>query len=254
MRRLVLISSVQVLLTLLYFDNVTPELVYSFMPVTWPLSRHYLSPEAKAEKSKNIPPGIQEVVTGMMLGDGYIRMHGNDAHMKIHQKDKAFVEHLWNMFISIALVGAAAKLCSHLDKRNGKTTYSYQFATFTLPYFTGLFNQWYKLVNGKKLKVIPANIAELLTPRAFAYWIAGDGTFSKRHSVIQIATNSFSPEEIDLLRAVLLECYDIDSSRVLSGNKGRDQYIIRIPRRELAKVQDLIQCHMPPMMLYRIGL
>lgn len=69
-----------------------------------------------------------------------------------------------------------------------------------------------------------------------------------------MATNSFSPEEIDLLRAVLLERYDNNSSRVLSGNKGRDQYIIRIPRRELAKVQDLIQCHMPATTQYRIGL
>jgi len=79
-----------------------------------------------------------------------------------------------------------------------------------------------------------------------------------------------------LLRAVLLERYEapygaggygrpIYSSRVLSGTKGRDQYIIRIPRgrlcarvhwdpRELTKVQDLIKAHMPSMMHYRIGL
>jgi len=158
------------------------------------------------------------------------------------------------MFNSIGIVGAAARFNTHLDKRNGNTTYSYLFFTFTLPYFTSLFNQWYKVIDGKTVKVIPANIGELLSPCAIAYWFAGDGSFHKRYSVIQVATNSFSPEEIDLLRAVLLERYDINSTRVLSGNKGRDQYIIRIPRRELGKVQDLIQCHMPATMLYRIGL
>jgi hypothetical protein len=131
---------------------------------------------------------------------------------------------------------------------------SYKFSTFTLPYFTSLFNQWYKVVDGKRIKFIPPNIGDLLTPCAIAFWFAGDGTFSKRYSVIQVATNSFSPEEIDLLRSLLLERHDIDSSRVLSGNKGRDQYIIRIPKRELAKVQDLIQYHMPATTQYRIGL
>jgi hypothetical protein len=98
----------------------------------------------------------------------------------------------------------------------------------------------------KKVKVVPTNISELLSPCAIAYWFAGDGTFHKGKSVIQVATNSFTPEEVDLLRAVLLERYDIHSSRVLGGTKGRDQYIIRIPRRELTKVQDLIKviCHL----------
>jgi len=70
---------------------------------------------------------------------GASECHGTDGHMKIHQKDKGFVELLWNMFNSIGLARAATRLCSHLDKRNGNTTYSYQFVTFTLPYFTRQF-------------------------------------------------------------------------------------------------------------------
>jgi len=169
-------------------------------------SKCYPRPEEKAAISKNIPPEIQELVTGMMLGDGYIRMHGSDAHLQIHQKEapygaggygrpKEFVELLWNIFNSIGIVGAAPKLNTHLNKRNGNTTntISYKFYTFTLPYFTTLFNQWYKVINGKNVKVIPTNISELLSPCAIGYWFAGDGTFHKGKSVIQVATNSFTP-------------------------------------------------------------
>jgi hypothetical protein len=165
------------------------------MPAFGPLSKCYPRPEEKAAISKNIPPEIQELVTGMMLGDGYIRMHGSDAHLQIHQKDKEFVELLWNIFNSIGIVGAAPKLNTHLNKRNGNTTntISYKFYTFTLPYFTTLFNQWYKVINGKNVKVIPTNISELLSPCAIGYWFAGDGTFHKGKSVIQVATNSFTP-------------------------------------------------------------
>jgi len=148
--RLVRIFLVLVALTLLYPTTSTPELVYSFMTVFGPLSKCYLRPEEKAAISKNIPPEIQEVITGMMLGDGHIRMHGNDAHMGIHQKDKEFVELLWNMFNCIGIVKAAPKLNTHLNKRDGNTTISYIFYTFTLPYFTTLFNQWYKVIDGKK--------------------------------------------------------------------------------------------------------
>jgi len=36
--------------------------------------------------------------------------------------------------------------------------------TFTLPFFTKLYNQWYKEVEGKNVQVIPSNIDETLTP------------------------------------------------------------------------------------------
>jgi hypothetical protein len=32
---------------------------------------------------------------------------------------------------------------------------------------------WYRNVDGKNVKVLPANIADLLTPIAIAYWLGG---------------------------------------------------------------------------------
>jgi len=58
--------------------------------------------------------------------------------------------------------------CTTFDKRTGET-YSafYFFSTFTLPFFTELHSKGYRKVDGKNVKVLPENIAELLTPRAW---------------------------------------------------------------------------------------
>jgi hypothetical protein len=52
-----------------------------------------------------------------------------------------------------------------------------------------------------------------------------------------------------------LDKYNIESTINIGRNsKGVEQYLIRIPKRELNKLQSLIKEHMPPMMMTRIGL
>lgn len=90
---------------------------------------------------------------------------------------------------------------------------------------------------------------ELLTPRAIAYWISGDGSFNKKQRYIVISTESFTPAEVYTLRSVLLDRYGIESTRC-AQNQAKEQYIIRIPKREVAKVQHLVKPHIPSIMAY----
>lgn len=184
--------------------------------------------------------------------------------MIIGQKDKSFVDHLWVLFDSIRIVGAGPREHYYLDKRTGKTYISYHFETYTHPYLTELHHDWYKKVNGKNFKVLPLNIAERVwpltlrpsarpTPIALAYWLAGDSHFDKRDGSIVIATQSFTPSEVDLLRSILLNNLNIESTRTVA-NKGKEQYKIRIPKREVGKLQQIVKPYIPPMMAYRVGL
>jgi hypothetical protein len=43
----------------------------------------------------------------------------------------------------------------------------------TLPFFTQLFQVWYKNMDGQNIQVLPDNISELLTHIALAYWLSG---------------------------------------------------------------------------------
>jgi len=60
--------------------------------------------------------------------------------------------------------------------------------------------------------VLPSNIAELLTPVAIAFWAAWDGYYQKDVGVSWLCTDSLTPDEVDLLRSILLSKYGIKSS------------------------------------------
>lgn len=217
------------------------------------LFHHYVSPEDKEKLSKALPSSFDEINTGMMLGDGNIRINGKHALLSVQQKNKEFVDHLWIICNGFDIVVNPVKKLIRVDKRSHNTTITYGFQTLTLPYFTDLYKQWYQKVSKTTVKVIPVNIEKFLTPLAIAYWIAGDGTFDKSKSRVIICTDNFTKEECELLQNVLLK-YNIKTYLKLSGVKSKDQYRIVIPKRELEKFQILVVDHLHPSVYYRIGL
>ena len=85
------------------------------------------------------------------------------------------------------------------DKRTGKVYSTIYFLTRSLPCFNELYNLFY--VNG--VKVVPQNIAELITPLGLAFWICDDGCFQKSHNIVILCTDSFPLEQVTLLIDVL---------------------------------------------------
>jgi hypothetical protein len=48
----------------------------------------YVSTDVKISISKNIPDKFKEIMVGVLLGDGNLRMNGNHALLSIQQTDK----------------------------------------------------------------------------------------------------------------------------------------------------------------------
>jgi hypothetical protein len=99
------------------------------------------------------------------------------------------------------------------------------------------------------MKIIPGNIAELLTPVALAFWCASDATFNR--GAVELCTDSFTAAEVDILRSILLTKYGINSTRVSNGT-GKDR--IRIAKSSMPTLQALVSDHIPQSMRYRVGL
>lgn len=156
----------------------------------------------------------------MLLSDASLQKRkGSGNHnswLIFQQKDKEFVYHLWELFNTVGIVGALPALVKSTLSATGKTDYSYQFNTFALPFFTALRSQWFQSVDGKNIKVIPSN--SLLTPVAFAYWLCGAVSFYKAKGAIAISTDSLRQEEVVLLRSLILQNLNIDSTRVSNGH------------------------------------
>jgi hypothetical protein len=63
-------------------------------------------------------------------------------------------------------------------------------------------NYYHYLFYKNKIKIIPKNIGELLTPVGLAYLIMGDGIYIKGKGV-RICTDSYIKEDVELLAEVL---------------------------------------------------
>jgi hypothetical protein len=147
---------------------------------------------------------LSNEIVGMIVGMLEVTHILNfKARMQVHLGNNSFANHLRNLFDSHGIVGATPRENSTFLEKNGKTYLSYSISTFTLPFFSWLHNLWYIKVEGRNIKVLPSNLAELLTPVALAYWIAVDGCLDKSQGAIQIATNSLSLAEVDQLRSIL---------------------------------------------------
>jgi hypothetical protein len=59
----------------------------------------------------------------------------------------------------------------------------------------------------------------------------------RRTGAYVVSTDSFTAQEVALLRSVLLNNFTIESTQVDNG-KGKDQYSIYIPKREVPKLKE----------------
>lgn len=221
----------------------------------------------REEKEKIIiPEDFHQMIIGMLLGDG--SLYGGSSFW-IEQKDKDFVEHLWKKFSEINLVVKSPQKRTKIDKRlnvNGiqyNDSYTYHFKSCSLPYFKNLYKKWYTISgelskSGKKkmTKIIPNDLK--ITPISLAYWIAGDGYFSKRKKdgFLIIHTNSFTLKENKLLSEILLRDCNVNSC-LISRNKPSNngvEYMIKIRRIEMNNLIEIVEKHLFKTFFYKLGI
>ena len=192
---------------------------------------------------------LKDILVGLFLGDlyGQKKTINSNVHLQFVQGlvNKDYLQHLYELFKNYCT--AAPKISDMLpDKRTGKAYSRIRFNTYSLPCFNELYDSFYP--EGKK--IIPSNIFDLITPLGIAYWICDDGYFDKRGRAVVIATQGFSPEEVNLLGKILTDKFNLKCSINLS-NGG---FIVRISAKSLLVLQSLLSPVMPPMMRHKIGL
>lgn len=141
----------------------------------------------------------------------------------------------------------------HIIKRpNKKLVYSFQ--TLTLPFFTNLHSDWYQIINNQKIKVLPLNLDSLFTPLAFAFLIMGDGSWDKNSSRLVLHLNNFTLVEVERIRSILLNKFEISSYTVKTAHSDKERgYILKIPAKDVYKVKALVSDHIYSSLKYKIG-
>lgn len=171
----------------------------------------------------------------------------SNARVVISQSKKQsdWVYNIYHLFKEFA--ASHPRESSSFLKETGNTRHYIWFQTRALPCFNELYAQFYK----NKIKIIPLNIIELLTPISLAYWIMGDGTWTG--SGLRLHTDNSKVDEVHLL----IKCINIKfslNSTINVANKSRGQYSIYIPKKDMQVVRNIVSPYLLHTFLYKLGI
>ncbi|CAK7920237.1 putative LAGLIDADG endonuclease (mitochondrion) [[Candida] anglica] len=158
---------------------------------------------------------MKEIIYGSLLGDAFAekRDGGKGTRISFYQ-ESSHSDYLYYLHSLMANLGYCntklPKITTRLGK-NGNIKHMMRFHTWTYDQFNKMYAEWY--VN--KVKRMPYNMGEYLTPLALAMWIMNDG--AKVGKGLKLSTNSFTLEDIKLLMFMLDNKYNIKSSYQMAG-------------------------------------
>lgn len=197
------------------------------------------------------------VIHGLMLGDGHIAINKNigDDTFKYTQTFGQFAEPFANCVYDIFREYCSDKGLYTYKVQSGKDSPLYQrwiVRTKTHDVFDE-FDTMYYIYNklGKRIKIVPLNIEDYLTPVALAFLVMSDGSFHKQKHIVKIYTNSFTKAEVQLLSNAIFNNFGIQLS-VTRATK--EEYTLIVRKSILTKFQQIVKAYMIPSLLYRIGL
>ena len=153
--------------------------------------------------------------------------------------------HIYSHFINLA--GKEPKVYIRKpDKRTNKIYSSMQFKTLAF----SCLNYYYDLFYKEGKKIIPSNISDLLTARAFLrrYWISDDGGIGADGQTI-LYCQSYSLEEVTLLTNALENNFKL---RTRVHEIRPNQRIIVIPVKQIVSLKEIILPYIHYSMLYKI--
>ncbi len=189
----------------------------------------------------------RDIIVGTTLGDGHL-VTGNNGRtfsLKIEHSinQKEYVD--W-LFLKL---GSLVRTAPHIKRQTvkGKVYLKYYFNTLGLPVLQEYGQRFY--VQHKK--VVPKDIAELVTPLSLAVWFMDDGSCKSRfHKARILNTQGFDDCDLQILREMLTQKFNI-ATTLRNQREGKQIYI---PSLEIDKFIDLIKPFIVPSMEYKINL
>lgn len=205
-----------------------------------------------------VPSRVWEIVTGELLGDGYICYHPLKTPKVNGRLEFTFSSKILH-YVKYLKYEALAYICTESDPtpwpnpKGGLEPLQYWFSSKRLVSITQLHSIWYTTIEGKTVKTLPIYIKNMLTPLGLAHWIMRDGYYSD--GCTKICTDNFTKQEVSILIDILEEKFGIKSTlRKRSSLIYSIVWRISISRYSMEKFILLVRPHMIPEMLYKLGL
>lgn len=182
------------------------------------------------------------VIVGSALGDGYLNEFSG---LEISHSEKQLDYLLYKQTLLSRLIKGSGGIGSLHKRKYKNDVYSYRLRTFGNTNITKIRDVFYR----GKTKIIPKNIASLVSPLSLAIWYMDDG--GKRGKTRgRIATCCFSIEEVTTLNTMLNEKFNIQSVITTEGKYNTISFPSR--NRAFKKFCDIISPYVPECMTYKL--
>lgn len=217
--------------------------------------------QKRLAEEKPLSEEAKSIIIGSILGDGHIHPLGywSEKHC-IAQAD--YLRWKASFVPDITTEKSFDEYENH-DKRYGHTNKGLSFRTRAHSWLYELGNMFYHNDGGKREKIIPANIAELLNERALAVWFMDDGhtDWGYRNGIKEYAntlptctfhTESFSFGDVRRLCDGLRSKYGlICNPRQKDSTARKHQWVIRIDSESSKKMLAMLADLSVPCMRYK---
>ena len=128
-----------------------------------------------------------------------------------------------------------------IDKRSGSSIRTHNFRTTTHSWIQEMEKLWYKTIDGKRIKVIPNEIADWMDETVLAVWFMDDGStdwtyrngikeWKNAKPIIKICTDSFTKKDTSILLTVMnlkfnIKGYIGDRNRIYLDTENTEKFI-----------------------------
>lgn len=151
----------------------------------------------------------KNIIIGLMLGDGHLSLKGKAKNASLivrrAQHDIEYSRYHVDIF-GDHVTESGLKSKTRFDSRTNKNYYYCNYSLKASEELTQIYNKWYE----NKRKIIPKDLQ--LNGEIIATWLCDDGWVRKsKNGYIEIgfATNCFLPKEVEHLRSLLAERYQV---------------------------------------------
>lgn len=184
------------------------------------------------------------IIVGLLLSDGWLgfsNQRSKNARLGFKQSSENF-NYVWYVFTQLAHYCNGYPY-SVSGVRNHNKYFAVCLQTRSLSCLTELYTLFYP----NKIKIIPNNIYDLLTPIALANWIMGDG--SSRTTGLVLCTDSYTTQEVVLLMNVLKIKYNLNCT-LRYHKQGHPRIYIR--KQSIDTLRTIVTPYIIPSMMYKL--
>ena len=201
---------------------------------------------------------ILSVFIGSMLGDGHAEKRGGSTRFtfKYGGGNAEYIQFLQNFFIQRGYCADKEMIKTRvINKKIGKTFYSYRFRTWSYCSLNWLYDMFY--IN--KIKRIPDGIDQWLTPQAWAIWAMDDG--GRDGGGFSFATQCFSKIDVIKLQQAILKNFGILCSiqnlkrkvqHITTENPEQFYHRLYIKKADFMQFREIVSPYFHVSMLYKL--